>query len=311
MLRYIGSRLLQGLVAILVLITVVFFLARLSGDPAVLLAPPDATPAQIENIRVDLGLDRSLVVQYADYLGGLVHGDLGMSTSFRTDVTDLVLPAMAKTAQLALVSFLFAVFIGVALGLFAGMRANSRTDGVIRGVSVIGQSIPSFWLGMLLVLLFGVTLGWLPAFGAEGIRSIILPAVSLAAFPLASITRLTRSAVLEVVGRDQTLFQRSKGVSRSNLMTHVLRNASLPIVTLAGIQLGAMFSGTIVIENLFAWPGVGQLAIQAINGKDFALIQGVVIVNSVVFVGLLFLVDLSYGWLDPRVRQVSSAKVKV
>ena len=309
MLRYVLGRVLQGIAAIFVIVTIVFFLARAGGDAAALLAPADATPAQIEQVRVELGLDRPILSQYGNYLSDVVTGDLGDSTSYRQPVADLVLPAMAQTARLALTGFLLAVLFGVALGAFAGARAGTRSDAVVRFVSVVGQSIPPFWLGMLLVLCFSVNLGWLPAFGYEG-SAIILPAIALAAFPMASIARLTRSSVLEIAGRDQTTFERSKGVSSARLMTHILRNASLPVVTLAGIQLGAMFSGTIVIENLFAWPGVGQLAIQGIQSKDYALIQGIVIVNTLVFVGLLFLVDLSYGWLDPRVRSESRRNVR-
>jgi peptide/nickel transport system permease protein len=300
--RYVVSRLLQGLVAMWVIVTIVFFLARMGGDAAALLAPPDATPQQIEQVRGELGLDDPIVLQYLHYLGNVVTGDLGNSTSYRQPVVDLVMPAMLNTARLALTGFVIALVLGVVFGAIGGMRVGSFYDRSIRVFSVLGQSVPPFFLGMLLVLVFSVNLGWLPAFGSEGVTSLILPACALAAFPLASIARLTRSSVLEVVGRDQTTFERSKGVGSGTLMAHILRNASLPVVTLAGIQLGAMFSGTIVIENLFAWPGVGQLSIQAIQAKDYALIQGIVIVNTFVFVGLLFLVDLSYGWLDPRVR---------
>ncbi|WP_432974503.1 ABC transporter permease [Dactylosporangium sp. CA-233914] len=292
--------------ALWVVVTLVFFLARLGGDPAALLAPVDATPAQIDQVRRDLGLDQPVFIQYADYLRGLVTGDLGMSTSFRTDVLEIVGPAMVNTAELALVGFVIALVGGLVLGTLAGTRVNSRFDKGVRLVAVAGQSVPAFFLGMLLVLLFTVNLGLLPAFGSGDLKSIILPAVALAAFPLSAITRLTRSAVLEVAGRDQTMFERSKGVSPVVLLAHIVRNASLPVVTLSGVQLGAMFSSTIVVESLFAWPGVGQLAIQAINSRDFALIQGIVIVNTLVYVGLLFLVDLSYGWLDPRVRQSNS-----
>jgi peptide/nickel transport system permease protein len=293
-----------------VIVTIVFFLARMGGDPAALLSPPDATPAQVEQVRTELGLDRPVVAQYGEYLGGILTGDLGDSTSYRQPVSDLVIPAMLNTARLALTGFVIAVLAGVALGALAGVRVGTLYDRAIRIIAVLGQSVPPFWLGMLLVLLFSVTLGWLPAFGSEGLSSLILPAIALAAFPLASIARLTRSSVLEVVGRDQTVFERSKGVGTPTLMAHILRNASLPVVTLAGIQLGAMFSGTIVLENLFAWPGVGQLAIQGIQAKDYGLIQGIVIVNTLVFVGLLFLVDLSYGWLDPRVRGAGARRRK-
>jgi len=302
MLKYAANRLAQGIAAMFVIVTVVFFLGRVGGDSAALMAPPDATPAQIAQVRAHLGLDRPLIVQYGSYLHGVVTGDLGQSTNYNQGVLGLVAPAMVNTARLALTAFVIALLVGLLLGAVAGMRAGGRWDSAIRIISVLGQSVPSFWLGMLLVLAFAVNLNWLPAFGSTGFRSLILPACALAAFPMASIARLTRSAVLEIAGKDQTLFERSKGVGNGLLMVHILRNASLPVVTLAGIQLGAMFSGTIVIENIFAWPGVGQLAIQAITSKDYALVQGIVIINTLVFVGLLFLVDLSYGWLDPRVR---------
>ncbi|NYG59857.1 peptide/nickel transport system permease protein [Nocardioides daedukensis] len=305
MLRYTGTRLLQGLIALFFIVTVVFFLARMTGDATALLAPPDATPEQLEAVRVDLGLDRPILVQYWDYLRGLVTGDLGMSTSYRIPVSDLVVPGMQATAKLALTAFIIALVLGVAAGALAAFRSNTPADYGVRFISVLGQSIPSFWLGMLLVAVFSVSLGWFPAFGDTTATSIVLPAISLAAFALASIARLTRSTVLEMLSKDQTLFERSKGVAPTTLVTHVLRNSSLPVVTLAGIQLGALFSGTIVIENLFAWPGVGQLAIQAINSKDFALIQGIVIVNTLVFISLLFVVDVLYGLLDPRVRRAT------
>lgn len=310
MTKYVTSRFLQGLVAMWVVLTIVFFLARMGGDPAALLAPADATPEQIEQVRTSLGLDRPVPVQYADYLGDVLVGDFGDSVSYRQPVVDLVVPAMLNTARLALTGFFIALVLGVSLGAAAGMRAGSVFDRVLRFLSVLGQSIPPFWLGMLLVMLFSVSLGWLPAFGSTGISSLVLPALALAAFPLASIARLTRSSVLEVVAKDQTTFERAKGVSPRVLTTHVLRNAALPVVTLAGIQLGAMFTGTIVIENVFAWPGVGQLAIQAIQAKDYGLIQGIVVINTFVFVLLLFLVDLSYGWLDPRVRHTGSGATR-
>ncbi|WP_110205186.1 ABC transporter permease [Nocardioides daejeonensis] len=310
MLRYTGTRFLQGLIALFFIVTVVFFLARMSGDATALLAPPDATPEQLDAVRVELGLDRPILVQYWDYLQGLVTGDLGRSTSYRVPVSDLVVPGMQATAKLALVAFLFALVLGVAAGALAAFRSNTPTDYGVRLMAVLGQSIPSFWLGMILVAVFSVSLGWFPAFGDATATSIVLPAISLAAFALASIARLTRSTVLEMLSKDQTLFERSKGVAPATLVVHVLRNSSLPVVTLAGIQLGALFSGTIVIENLFAWPGVGQLAIQAINAKDFALIQGIVIVNTLVFIALLFIVDVLYGLLDPRVRRPAASRGK-
>ncbi|WP_134322407.1 ABC transporter permease [Cumulibacter soli] len=303
MLRFALGRLIQGIVALLVVLTVVFALARLSGDYATLIAPPDASAEAIKAIQVKLGLDRPIVVQYFAYLGDLFTGNLGDSLSFGSPVSELVGAALPDTLVLAGVAFVFAVVVGVPLGLLAGTKSGGWIDAAVRFLALIGQSVPSFWLGILLVFMFAVNIPILPASGQSGFLSIILPAIALGAFPLASVTRLTRSAVLEVIGKDQTLFLRAKGVGRARLAWHTLRNASLPVVTLSGIQLGNLISGTIVIETLFAWPGMGQLAIQAINNRDYTLIQGVVIVNTVVFIVLLFLIDISYGVLDPRIRR--------
>jgi peptide/nickel transport system permease protein len=308
MLRYLGARLVQSIVALLVVITAVFALSRLSGNPAQLMAPPQATNQQIAALDKALGLNRSFAVQYKDYIWNLLKGNLGQSSSYSAPVTHLIRTALPKTGELALAAFLFAVVLGIPFGLLAGMRRAGKADAVVRMSSLVGQSVPSFALGIVLVLLFAVKVRIFPAYGAGSFKHLVLPAIALGAFPLAAITRLTRSAVIDVVSKDQTLFERAKGVAPPVVLLHVLRNASLPVVTLVGIQLGALISGTVIVETLFAWPGVGQLAIQAINSRDYTLIQGIVIVDTVVFLGLLLLVDLSYGWIDPRVRRSSTAR---
>jgi peptide/nickel transport system permease protein len=295
-LRYTLVRLGQGLVVLLVVITVVFLLSRASGNIAEIMAPPEATPEQVIELEKSLGLDRPLVVQYVDYLGDVVRGDLGQSFSYRAPVSSLIADALPNSLRLGTVAFVFAAGLGIA------SHPGGWFDRVGKSVALLGQSVPSFWLGIVLVLVFAVNLKWLPPFGKESWKSIILPALALGGYALAAFTRLTRSAVIEVQRRDHTLFMRAKGVSPGRLRLHTLRNASLPIVTLAGIQLGAMFSGAVIIETVFAWPGVGQLAIQAINSRDYNVVQGVVLVNTMIFVGLLFIVDISYGLLDPRVR---------
>jgi len=301
-LRYTLVRLGQGLVVLLVVITVVFLLSRMSGNTAEIMAPPEATPEQVAELERSLGLDRPLVVQYVDYLGDLLRGDLGQSFSYRAPVSSLIADALPNSIRLGLVAFVFAAGIGIAVGFRSARHPGGWFDRIGKSVALLGQSVPSFWLGIVLVLIFAVNLKWLPAFGKDSWKSIILPAISLGAYALAAFTRLTRSAVIEVQRRDHTLFMRAKGVSPGRLRVHTLRNASLPIVTLAGIQLGALFSGAVIVETLFAWPGVGQLAIQAINSRDYNVIQGVVLVNTMIFVGMLFIVDISYGLLDPRVR---------
>jgi peptide/nickel transport system permease protein len=305
LLRYTLVRLAQAVIVLWVVVSVVFLLSRASGNIAELMAPPDAPPETVQQIEANLGLDKPLVVQYGRYLGDLAHGDLGDSFAYRAPVADLIKEALPKTLQLGLSAFVFAIVLGIPIGVLSATRPGGIFDQLGKGIALLGQSIPNFWLGILLVLLFAVRLGWLPAFGSGTFKHLILPAVALGWYPLASLARLTRSAVIEVHSKDFTLFQRAKGVSVANAMTHTMRNASLPIVTLAGIQLGYLFSGAVVIETLFSWPGVGQLAIQGINSRDYPVVQGVVVVNTLLFVVLLLLVDLSYGFLDPRVRRTA------
>lgn len=303
MLRYTLVRLAQAVLVLWVVVTIVFLLSRASGNIAELMAPPDAPPETVDQIKENLGLDQPMIVQYGRYLGDLVRFDLGDSFAYRAPVTELIGEALPNTLRLGLTAFVFAALLGIPIGVRSAMNPGGAFDKVGKGIALAGQSVPNFWFGTLLVLVFAVNLGWLPAFGPGDWTHIVLPAVALGWYPLASLARLTRSAVIEVLSKDHTLFQRAKGVSAANAAAHTMRNASLPIVTLAGIQLGYLFSGTVVIETLFAWPGVGQLAIQGINSRDYPVVQGVVVVNTLLFVFLLLLVDLSYGLLDPRVRR--------
>jgi len=303
MLRFTLVRLAQAILVLFVVATVVFLLSRASGNYAELVAPPDAPPETIQQIEKNLGLDKPLIRQYVDYLKDLVHGDLGQSFAYRKPVRDLIGDALPNTIELGVCAFAFAAVFGVAIGVRSAMKPGGWTDHVGKGLALLGQSIPSFWLAILLVLVFSVHLDWFPPFGQGGWQHLVLPAIALGAFALASLVRLTRSAILDVLRKDHTLFMNAKGVSPRLLVVHTLRNASLPIVTLAGILLGTLFSASVIVETIFAWPGVGQMAIQAINSRDYNLVQGIVLVNTAIFVMLLFLVDLSYGVLDPRVRR--------
>ena len=303
MLRYTAVRVAQAVLVLWVVVTVVFLLSRASGNIAELMAPPDAPPETVLLIKQNLGLDDPLIVQYGRYLGDLAQGDLGQSFAYRAPVADLIGESLPKTLQLGVTAFGFAMVFGIPIGVLSAMRPGGLFDQLGKGVALAGQSVPNFWLGILLVLFFAVRLGWLPAFGSGSWKHLVLPAIALGWYPLASMARLSRSAVIEVLNKDHTLFQRAKGVTLANGLVHTMRNASLPIVTLAGIQLGYLFSGAVVIETLFAWPGVGQLAIQGINSRDYPIVQGVVVVNTLLFVFLLLVVDLSYGLLDPRVRR--------
>lgn len=303
MLRYVLSRLAQAVIVMFVVATAVFGLSRASGNAADLFVPQDATEEIKALTKHNLGLDKSIPAQYVDYMQNLVTGDLGESFSYRRDVRGLIGEALPNTIKLGLAAFAFGTILGVGVGVMSAIKQGTWFDSVGKGLALTGQSVPSFWLGMLLVLAFSVNIRWFPPYGMGGWKNYVLPAVSLGAFSLASLTRLTRSAVIEVLRKDHTLFTRAKGVSSAKLVTHTLRNASLPIVTLAGIQLGTLFSGAVIVETVFAWPGVGQIAIQAISSRDYPLVQGVVLVNTAIFVLLLFLVDISYGLLDPRVRR--------
>jgi peptide/nickel transport system permease protein len=305
LLRYTLVRLAQAIIVLWVVVTVVFLLSRASGNIAELMAPPDAPPDTVAQIEENLGLDDPLPVQYGRYLSDLTRGDLGDSFAYRAPVSGLITEALPNTLRLGLSAFAFAVVIGIPIGVLSATRPGGWFDRLGKGIALLGQSVPNFWLGILLVLIFAVRLDWLPPFGSGSLKHLVLPAIALGWYPLASLARLTRSAVIEVNSKDHTVFQRSKGVSPVNAISHTMRNASLPIVTLAGIQLGYLFSGAVVIETLFAWPGVGQLAIQGINSRDYPVVQGVVVVNTLLFVVLLLLVDLSYGLLDPRVRRTS------
>ena len=302
MLRYTFVRLLQAILVLWVVATVVFLLSRASGNAAELMVPQDAPPETQAAIEKNLGLDQPLITQYGRYLKDLAHGDLGQSFAYRTDVRGLIFKALPNTILLGACAFAFAALFGITIGVMSAMRPGKSVDKAGKGLALAGQSIPSFWLGILLVLVFSVKLNWFPPFGKGTWKHLVLPAIALGAFALASLARLSRSSVLEVTRKDHTLFQRAKGVSSANLVGHTLRNASLPIVTLAGILLGTLFSGAVIVETIFAWPGVGQMAIQGLNSRDYNVVQGVVLVNTAIFVVLLFIVDISYGLLDPRVR---------
>jgi peptide/nickel transport system permease protein len=302
MILFALRRLLQALILLAVVVTVVFFLARLSGNPAYLMASPTASPAEIEAISKNLGLDQPLYVQFFRFISQYAHGDLGTSFTFRAPVAGLVAHALPYSAELALAAFAFAFIGGLTLGTVSALYATSWISGLAQWLALLGQSVPSFWLGMLLTIVFAVQLGVLPAFGPGGFDHLILPALALSAQPLAAVTRLTQSATLDVLQSEHVVFERSKGVSPGVLMMHVLRNASLPVITLSGVQLGSLLSSTVVVETLFAWPGLGLLAIQSVSARDYVVLQAVVLVYTAIFVVLNLLVDISYGWLDPRVR---------
>ncbi|GAA1488182.1 ABC transporter permease [Brachybacterium sacelli] len=303
LLRTAGVRLLSSLGVLWAAVTIVFVLSRASGDPVALLLPEDADATQIAQMQATLGLDRPLIIQYLDYLGGLLRLDLGESLLYKEPVTSLILERLPATGLLALSALLITVVAAFLAGSVAALRRGSAVDRLVMGAVLVGQSTPAFWVGILLVLLFGVQLQVLPAAGYGTLAHLVLPAVTLAIFSVAVVARLLRSSLVEVMGQDHVRTARAKGAGELRvLLGHGLRNASLPVITVLGLELGALLGGAILTEQIFNWPGIGRLTIDAISFRDFPLVQGTVVLFAVTFVVVNLLVDLSYAVIDPRVR---------
>ena len=313
--HFLLRRLLRAVVALWGIVTIVFITMRLSGDPVPLMLPPDAPPAEMDRVRADLGLDRSLAVQYLTFLGSVAHGDLGRSIHMRQSAVQIAAERLPATVELALVAFALAVSVAIPAGLLSATYRNSLLDNLVMTVALIGQSAPTFYIGIMLILVLGLQLGWFPISGRGGgswldpadwgdmAGHVILPALTLGAFAMASIARLTRSAVLEVMLQDYIRTARAKGLNEiSVVLRHTLKNAAIPIITIVGLQLGTLLGGAVVTETVFSWPGIGRLAIQSIMNRDYPVVQSAVLLVAGSFVLVNFLVDLAYGWLDPRIR---------
>jgi peptide/nickel transport system permease protein len=309
MTQYIIRRILQAFLVMFGVTFLVFVVMFQAGDPVILMASPDASQEEIENLRRNLGLDRPWYIQYADFLGGAVRGDFGNSLRQGQPVFDLVMERIPATLQLAVSAFVFSVVISIPVGVISATKRNSIYDNVAMGFALLGQSLPVFFLGVMLIWIFGFVFGWLPSAGrgdpdvVSRLRHLILPAITLGTFSLAQNARLVRSSLLEVLGLDYVKTARAKGISEYHvIMRHALRNALIPVVTVIGIQFGALLGGAVITETVFAWPGIGRLLIQAINQQDFPLAVGAVTIIALIFVVLNLIVDLTYGFLDPRVR---------
>lgn len=303
---YFAGRLLESLVAILGVLTIVFIAARLTGDPAVLLLPIGASDADIARMQQELGLDRPLLEQYLTFLADVLRGDFGVSFEHHRPAMQVVLERLPATFELAGVALLIGAAVGIAAGLVAALARGTVLELIAMGVALIGQATPIFWLGIVLILVFAVELQWLPAGGRGGLEHIILPAITLATFTTASIARLLRSSMIEVLKEDYIRTAWAKGlVPRIVYLRHAARNALIPVITMIGILAGELFSGAVVTETIFSWPGVGRVVVQAIETKDFAVVQAGVTVISVIFIGFNLLVDLLYGLVDPRIRIAS------
>jgi ABC-type dipeptide/oligopeptide/nickel transport system permease component len=301
--EYVIRRLALSGIAMLGVITIVFVLLHASGDPATLLVTQDATQADLAQIRQAYGLDQPLSVQYARFLGRVVRGDLGFSYRQGLPVGELLVERLRATFELALAGLAVAVLLGVPLGLIAAARHGSGVDTAAMTVALLGTSVPSFWLGLLLIIVFGVQLGWLPVSGYGSLRHLLMPAFVLGGFYAAQVSRLTRTSLLEVLAQDFVRTARAKGLAtRAVLLKHVLRNAALPVLTVVGLDFGRMLGGAVVVETIFAWPGMGRLAVQAVLGRDFPVVQGAVIMGAAIFLSVNVIIDLLYGFVDPRLR---------
>jgi ABC-type dipeptide/oligopeptide/nickel transport system permease component len=301
----LGRRMLLLVPTVLGVLTLVFFLVHLiPGDPVELMLGETASRADLSQLRAALGLDRPVGEQYARFLGGLVRGDLGRSFFYRKPVLAVIGGALPATALLAAAALAVALLVALPVGIFAAVRRDTLVDRLAMLGSLLGVSMPNFWLGPMLIVLFSFRLGWLPVSGREGPASLVLPALTLGLALAAILARMTRASMLDVLGEEYLRTARAKGVrERVVIVRHALRNALLPVVTIVGLQFGALLSGAVITENVFAWPGVGTLLIQAITARDYPLVQGCVLVIALCYVAVNFLTDALYALIDPRVRQ--------
>ena len=304
MARYLIRRLLLTIPVLIGVATLVFALIHLvPGDPAQSMLGESASPDDVVRLRQSLRLDDPLLVQYKSFLTGILRGDLGTSVRYGTPVTSEIRSRLARTAQLALAAMAVAVAFAIPLGILAAVFRGTAIDHAAMTVALAGISMPNFWLGPLLAILFAVVLGWLPVAGTGTIWHLVLPAATLGAALSAILARMTRASVLEELREPYVIAARARGLSRARaVLRHAFRNSLIPIVTIVGLQFGAVLTGTIITETIFAWPGVGRLLIQAINFRDYPLVQGCILFISITYVAMNLLTDLTYGLLDPRIR---------
>ncbi len=308
MLAYLGGRAVQ-LVPILILISLIVFLIlhALPGDPAqLMLAGAEGggvTPERIEELQEAMGLNDPLPMQYGRFLWGILQGDLGNSIRLRAPVTDIILERFAFTIQLSLGGLFWALLLGLTTGVLAALRPNSWSDFLFSVLAYIGMSMPLFWLGLVLIFLFAFQLKWFPPSGSEGLNRLILPSLTLGFVSAGAISRLTRSSLLETLQEDYIRTAQAKGLGRGLIVQrHALKNALIPVVTIVGLQFGGMLAGAVVTETVFSRPGLGRLVVQAILWKDYPLAQGIILFLALLFLVANLLVDVSYAWLDPRIR---------
>lgn len=301
--RYLLKRLVLAVLTLVVVSVIIFALSRASGDPRHVYLDDYSTQEDWDRLTVSLGLDKPYYQQYLIFAKDAVRGNFGQSIKERRPVMEVVVDRLPATIQLGVAAFLFSILVGLPLGVLSAVKRGSVLDNLGKMIALVGQSSPVFWLGIMLMFFFAVKLNWLPPYGRQEPTSIILPAVSLGWYYVAANLRLIRSGMLDVLDSEYIKLARAKGVtSRVIIWKHALRNALIPALTFAGITLGALVTGSIVVEQVFAWPGLGRLAVEALFGSDYPLLQGVVIVFTLMYVLAALLVDVLYAYIDPRIR---------
>jgi peptide/nickel transport system permease protein len=293
----------QALLSLLATILFVFLLVRLTGDPEYFLLAPDAPAEDFVRIRQELGLDRPLYVQFFTYVGAVMRGNLGYSYRLDVPVSEMVLDRLPATATMGLAAILLTIVVAVPLGIYAAYRRNGIVDRLARLVAALGQATPSFWVGLVLILVFAINLGWLPSGGYGTLPHVILPAMALAFEPIARLTRLLRSGMIEELGSDHVKFLRIKGMPEGLILwKHALRNAGLTTLTFVGLMIAGVLTGSVLVETVFIWPGIGRLLVEAIYYRDFSLVQGIVLLIAAAYIIINLIVDLLHMLLNPRIR---------
>jgi len=301
--RYILTRIFYSCISLVLLSITIFSLVRISGDPIILMAEPGAKEEDLQALRREFGLDKPIYVQYGVFVSKLMRGDFGKSLYYRVPVLELYLSRLPASIELAGVAMLIATIFGIPIGIFAAVRVNTWLDSFGNIFANLGLALPSFWVGLLLILIFSVDLNWLPSSGSGTAKHIIMPALALGWVLMASNMRLARSAMLEVLGSEYVKLARIKGLSeRLVILKHAFKNAMIPVLTFASIQLALVINGTVVVETIFAWPGIGRLAYEGISFRDFPVVQTTVLLAGLTIVVVNLLVDILYAYIDPRIR---------
>jgi peptide/nickel transport system permease protein len=301
--KYVLGRIGQSLIVLVGVFLLVFFMIRLTGDPAAAMMPREATRAQIEAFRHEMGFDRPLIVQFFDFVRHAAVGDFGNSTRYQSPALPIILERLPATVQLATIALLLAVVLGIPLGLISGARPNSSIDYIGRFVALFSQTVPNFWLALVMIIVFAVQLRLLPTSGNDKPLSFLMPAIVLGLPTFGRVVRLTRAVVLETMSEDYIRTARSKGLpDRLVFYRHTLRNIMIPLVSIIGIQYGYMLGGSVIIESIFAWPGLGRMVSESVVNRDFALVQAIAFFTSLTIIMLNLLTDLAYVFIDPRIR---------